>query len=186
MSDALRNRIPGMGADVPLRRNVLGETIDSNNSYADLINPFDYTTVKDDTIMEEFDKIGHGFAPPRSMKNGVELRNYQNADGDTAYERWLELSSTTLVGGRTLRAALKRLMSSKRYRNLPYEAVEDVDRSPRVSLIQSLMNKYRAKAFEEMLREFPEVRQRDSINLLIKQRRRAGRDVRDLLALIED
>ena len=186
MSDAIYNRIPGMGADIPLKRNVLGETIDSNNSYADLINPFDYTTVKDDTIMEEFDKIGHGFSPPRSMKNGVELRNYKNADGDTAYERWLELSSTTLVGGRTLRAALKRLMSSKRYRNLPYEAVEDVDRSPRVSLIQSLMNKYRAKAFEEMLREFPEVRKRDSINFLIRKRRKAGRDYRDLLPLIED
>jgi hypothetical protein len=183
----LKARIPGLGEDVPPLRNMLGDhIIDQGHGSLDLINPFSHSTVNDDTLMAEFDQIGHGFTAPRSLKNGVELRNYQSSSGQTAYDRWQELSGSVVIKGSTLKRALRKLMKSRKYQMLPYDSVDGVDRSPRTRLIQTLLNKYRAKAFDQMVREFPEVRHRDTIHKMIKGRRRAGRDYEDLLGLIED
>ena len=190
LTDALKARIPGLGTydEVPPRRNMLGEPIhDNGGSMAvDLLNPFSISTVRDNKMMEEFDKIGHGFSTPRSLKNGVELRDYFNSNGQSAYDRWQEMTGQTKIKGRTLKQELTKLMKSAQYKRLPYESMDGVDRSPRARLIQSILTKYRAKAFSEMLREFPEVRERNKIHLMIKTRRTVGRDYQDLLALIED
>ena len=190
LTDALKARIPGLGAydEVPPRRNMLGEPIHDNGSSmaVDLLNPFYISTVRDNKMMEEFDKIGHGFSTPRSLKNGVELRDYFNANGQSAYDRWQEMTGQTKIKGRTLKQELTKLMKSVQYKRLPYESMDGVDRSPRARLIQSILTKYRAKAFSEMLREFPEVRERNKIHQMIKTRRTVGRDYQDLLALIED
>lgn len=188
LTDAIKARVPGMSGEVPPRRNMLGEPIMDNgiNAPVDLINPFAYSTVKDDKMMAEFDQIGHGFSAPRSFKNGVELRDYKNRKGQSAYDRWQELSGTMKVGGRTLKQEINKLMKSSQYKRLPYEALDGLDKSPRARLIQSILNKYRSKAFNEMLREFPEVGKRNKINNMIKGRRTAGRDYNDLLALIEE
>ena len=77
-------------------------------------------------------------------------------------------------------------MNSAEYQRLPYESVDDVDRSPRARAIQSILSKYRAKALEQMLDEFPEVNKRAKIVDMIKSRRRIGKDYKDLLRLIED
>ena len=186
--DALKARVPGLSDSVPHRRNMLGEEIMDNGTYAavDLINPFSYSTVKDDKMMQEFDKIGHGFSAPRSLKNGVELRDYFNDRNQSAYDRWQELSSGIRINGRTIRQELKKLMSSTQYKRLPYEPVDGLDKSPRARLIQSVLNKYRSRAYAEMLDEFPEVNKRAKIVDMIKSRRRVGQDYKDLLRLIED
>ena len=188
MTDALKARIPGLSDEVPHRRNMLGEEIMDNGTYAavDLINPFSYSTVSDDKMMQEFDQIGHGFAAPKSLKNGVELRSYFNNRDQSAYDRWQELSAKTRLNGRTLRQELNKLMSSSKYKQLPYEPVDGLDRSPRARLIQTILNKYRSRAYSEMLDEFPEVNKRAKIVDMIKSRRRVGQDYKDLLALIED
>ena len=159
-----------------------------NGTYAavDLVWPFSYSTVKDDKMMQEFDKIGHGFSAPRSLKNGVELRDYFNDRNQSAYDRWQELSSGIRINGRTIRQELKKLMSSTQYKRLPYEPVDGLDKSPRARLIQSVLNKYRSRAYAEMLDEFPEVNKRAKIVDMIKSRRRVGQDYKDLLRLIED
>ena len=188
MKDALFARVPGLSDSVPHRRNMLGEEIMDNGTYAalDLVWPFSYSTVKDDKMMQEFDKIGHGFSAPRSLKNGVELRDYFNDRNQSAYDRWQELSSGIRINGRTIRQELKKLMSSTQYKRLPYEPVDGLDKSPRARLIQSVLNKYRSRAYAEMLDEFPEVNKRAKIVDMIKSRRRVGQDYKDLLRLIED
>jgi len=188
LTDALKARIPGLSAEVPPRRNMFGDPIQDNgvNVPVDLVNPFSYSTVKDDKIMTELDQIGHGFTSPRSLKGGVELRDYYNSRNQSAYDRWQEIASQTKIQGRTLKQEITKLMKSAKYKRLPYKSLDGIDRSPRARLIQSILNKYRAKAFSEMLREFPEVRERNEITKMIKGRRTAGRDYQDLLALIED
>jgi hypothetical protein len=188
LTENLKARVPGMSADVPPRRNMFGEPIQDNgvNVPVDLVNPFSYSTVKDDKIMTELDQIGHGFTAPRSLKGGVELRDYYNSRNQSAYDRWQEITSQTKIQGRTIKQEITKLMKSSKYKRLPYKSLDGIDRSPRARLIQSILNKYRAKAFSEMLREFPEVRERNEITKMIKGRRTAGRDYRDLLALIED
>ena len=187
--DAIKARIPGFSDDVPPRRNMLGEPVQSQRAglpIVDSIRPFDYSETTSDPLKREFAQIGHGFAPPRHVKNGVNLQEFKSRSGQTAYDRWLELHGSVKIGGRSLRNALTRLIKSRSYKNLPYEAIEDLDKSPRVAAINRVVAKYRAKAFSQMLREYPEVKRRDEIGLLIKQNRRAGRDVSQLLALIED
>lgn len=188
LTDALKARIPGLSDSVPHRRNMLGEEIQDNGVHAavDIINPFSYSTVRDDKMMQEFDQIGHGFSAPKSLKNGVELRDYKSENGQSAYDRWQELSSNFQINGKTLRQELKQLMSSSKYKRLPYEPVDGLDKSPRARLIQSVLNKYRSRAFAEMLDEFPEVSKRNKIVNMIKSRRKVGKDYQDLLALIED
>jgi hypothetical protein len=188
LTDALKARIPGLSAEVPPRRNMFGDPIQDNgvNVPVDLVNPFSYSTVKDDKIMTELDQIGHGFTAPRSLKGGVELRDYYNSSNQSAYDRWQEITSQTKIQGRTIKQEITKLMKSTKYKRLPYKSLDGIDRSPRARLIQSILNKYRAKAFSEMLREFPEVRERNEITKMIKGRRTAGRDYQALLALIED
>ncbi len=165
LTENLKARVPGMSADVPPRRNMFGEPIQDNgyNVPVDLVNPFSFSTVKDDKIMTELDQIGHGFTAPRSLKGGVELRDYYNSSNQSAYDRWQEITSQTKIQGRTIKQEITKLMKSAKYKRLPYKSLDGIDRSPRARLIQSILNKYRAKAFSEMLREFPEVRERNEI-----------------------
>ena len=116
----------------------------------------------------------------------MDLTQFESRSGQSAYDRWLELHGSVKIGGKTLKDSLSRLIRSRSYKKLPYESVEDLDKSPRVNAINRVVAKYRAKAFSQMLREFPEVQRRDEIGSLIRKNRRAGRDVSQLLALIED
>ena len=189
--DTFRARIPGFSEGVPPRRNLLGEPVTKQGGLfggkatigPDFLSPFDYSTTTSDVLKKEFAEIGHGFTSPRSLKNGVELREYQNQDGQSAYDRWLELHGSVKINGKSLRQTLTQLIKSRRYKQLPYESIEGLDKSPRVREINRILSKYRAKAFSQMLREFPDVRQRDEMNLLIRQARRTGKPFEELLAI---
>lgn len=182
--DTFRTRIPGFSQDVAPQRNMFGEPIVKHGAVGpDFVSPFDYSETTSDVLKKELAEIGHPFTPPRSLKNGVELREAVNQSGQSAYDRWLELHGEVKIGGRSMRQAITRLIKSRKYKQLPYEAIEGLENSPRVREINKILSKYRAKAFSQMLREFPDVRQRDEINLLIKQARRTGQSYEELLAL---
>ena len=182
--DTFRARIPGFSEGVPPQRNLLGEPVIKQGALGpDFLSPFDYSTTTSDVLKKEFAEIGHGFTSPRSLKNGVELREYKNQDGQSAYDRWLELHGSVKINGKSLRQTLTQLIKSRRYKQLPYESIEGLDKSPRVREINRILSKYRAKAFSQMLREFPDVRQRDEMNLLIRQARRTGKSYEELLAI---
>jgi len=184
MLDTIKSRLPFYSKDAPPRRNLFGEVVTKQGALGpDFISPFDYSETTSDVLKKELAQIGHGFSSPRSEKNGVELRAYMNDSGQSAYDRWLELHGSVKLNGKTFRQAMTRLLKSRDYKKLPYEAVEGLENSPRVREINKILSKYRAKAFSQMLREFPDVRQRDEINLLIKQARRTGRSYEELLAL---
>ncbi|QDP45910.1 MAG: hypothetical protein Tp1125DCM238401_23 [Prokaryotic dsDNA virus sp.] len=187
--DGIAQKIPGWSDSVAPRRNMLGEPLKYQRAgipVIDSISPFDYSKTSSDALKKEFSMIGHGFRPPRNVKNGVDLTQFESRSGQSAYDRWLELHGSVKIGGKTLKDSLSRLIRSRSYKKLPYESVEDLDKSPRVNAINRVVAKYRAKAFSQMLSEFPEVQRRDEIGSLIRKNRRSGRDVSQLLALIED
>ena len=186
LSDTLKARIPFFSEDAPPRRNMFGEALTYPRAgipVVDSINPFDYSSTSSDVLKQELAQIGHGFSAPRSLKNGVELREYKNTSGQSAYDRWLELHGKVKINGKTLRQTITQLMKSRDYKKLPYQSIEGLDNSPRVRAINRILSKYRAKAFSQMLREFPDVRQRDEMNLLIRQARRTGKSYEELLAI---
>ena len=88
----------------------------------------------------------------------MDFTDYTNGKGQSAYDRWLELSGNIKVGGRTMRQRLQRLIKSRAYQRLPLEGLAIVDEdSARVNELMKVITAYRGYALKEMLREFPEI-----------------------------
>lgn len=183
--DTFRSRIPGFSEGVAPRRNMFGEPIHRKgfSGAVDWISPFDYSQTSSDPVTRELAQVGHAFGAPSSVKNGVELRDQVSSSGQSAYDRWLQLHGETKIKGRTLRQSLTRLMNSKYYKKLPYESIENVALSPRIKAIQKILSKYRAKAFVEMLHEYPNVQEQHQLFNLMKQAQYTGRSLDELSAL---
>jgi SOS-response transcriptional repressor LexA len=81
----------------------------------------------------------------------------------------LELSSTTKIGGKTMRQSLREMVKDKGYQALPKESADDLgELSPRIKAVQRLVRAYRRKGRYEMLEEFPELK--DSIYTLQQEK----------------
>lgn len=158
ISEAIRNRIPGLSEGVAPRRDVLGEPI----RRAEIIGavpmawPFAYSKVSNDIIAQELAQLGAGFTPPRAMRNDVDLRAYVNRQGQNSYDRWQELTGQVRLGGKTLREAMEQLISTPSYQKIDPTSVEGYE-SPRVGMIRKLISRYRDAAFRTTLQEFPDL-----------------------------
>ena len=182
--DAMRNRIPGLAEGLEGRRNIFGENITRPTGPL-AIDPFPYTEVKEDVISEELMKIGmrNGISRPRVRKNGLDLTNYTNSKGQTAYDRWQELHGKVKLKGRTLRDAMSRLIRSRDYQRLTEESNSTYD-SPRAEALRRLVSRYRAEAYKQLLREFDDLRTDDVNNNLNRKALRTGKSLSQLRALI--
>jgi hypothetical protein len=158
MLDAVRARIPGIAANLPPRRNILGEPITRNKKMGFAFSPFEYSEINDDVILREFDLVGHGFSRPRTTKGSVDLTAFNTVDGQQAYDRWLELHGEMKIGGLTLRDRLSRTIRSRAYQRLD-AAGDDEFESPRVRVLRAVIAKYREAAFQQVLKESPELKE---------------------------
>jgi hypothetical protein len=184
MGDAIYNTIPGWAQGVAPRRNMFGEAITRPQGVlADMVSPFSYTAVKDDAILKELDQIGHSFAAPREVRNGVDLTTIMNRGGQSAYDRWMELHGQVKLGNRTLRDAMLKTIRSKEYQRLSPETTDMYD-SPRVRVMRSLVERYRKAAFKQVMDEFPEVAQGVQRDFAIKRAMKMGRPVQELMDLV--
>ena len=184
MGDAIYNTIPGWAQGVAPRRNMFGEAITRPQGvFGDMVSPFSYTAVKDDAILKELDQIGHSFAAPREVRNGVDLTTIMNRGGQSAYDRWMELHGQVKLGNRTLREAMLKTIRSKEYQRLSPETTDMYD-SPRVRVMRSLVERYRKAAFKQVMDEFPEVAQGVQRDFAIKRAMKMGRPVQELMDLV--
>lgn len=186
MFDAIKNTVPGAAATVSPRRNILGEPVtkaSSGMAGIDLFNPFSYTKVSDDLIFNEMNNIGHAFSAPREVKSGMTLPDIIGPNGQNAYDRWQELHGTVLVGGKTLRQALTRLIKSREYQRMSPES-NDVYDSPRVRAMRMVVDRYRSAAFKQLMKEYPEVSQGVRNDFAVKKAMRTGRPVQELMDLV--
>lgn len=184
MNDALKARLPGSSETLPPLRNMLGEPVtrakslgSDASSITNAFVPLLYREVSHDAIAAELRQLGHGFTPPRREKDGVDLSSFKSASGQTAYDRWLELHGQVQLGGRTLREALSRLIRSKAYERIPPESTHDLE-TPRVQLIQNVLDDYRHAAYRQMSKEFPEVRELDRQHVTLRRALMAGQEKR--------
>lgn len=180
--DYLLRRIPGLTGLVDRNRNVLGEAIDvtpmAGRNILDPINPFTMGKNRGDKVINELARLKHPFSPPRKKLGGiVDLTNYTNKSGQTAYDRYCELVSTTRIGNNTIRNEISKLISSPRYKAMN-DIYLDGYSSPKVAAINRVIEKYRAGAREQLLKEFPEVsrawKKRNDIQQSLKQNKYAG------------
>ena len=181
------NRIPFLSnALLEPQRNVVGEAITKRTmeGWADrtagtgrAFFPIMVNASSNDLISGELAALGYPFSNPTRFKFGTDLTNHTNAKGQSAYDRFLELTGKVKFGGRTLRKAMTRLINSRRYQKMPIEGVSDLDEdSPRVRELHRLIRKYRTKAMKEMLSEFDELRERGRNQIIANRAMRRGQD----------
>ena len=166
--DSILRKMPIAEENVSPKRTFLGEAVYKQNPLGVLgiFNPIYVSSKKNDIVDREVQSLIHGFSPPTPNyinHPDTDMREFRNADGREAYDRYMELSSTTTIGDRNLRAALKGLMNSRFYKNLAanMEATQGQfqGQDPRIAEIQKVIGRYRRKAKREMVQEFPELEQ---------------------------
>lgn len=156
--DMFTKKIPGLSTKLEPKRNILGEPIKRQEALGpDFISPLFYSEQKKDRVMDELANLRYSFSmPPVVESGGVDLSKYRNGQGQTAYDRYIELTGQVKLGNKDLRQALNKLVTSPQYLALPAEQVEGLD-SPRVNELKKVIGKYRATAKEKMLKEYPEL-----------------------------
>ena len=169
-----------LGGKVDPRRNVLGEELKKSQPWPWYGSPFAYSEVEDDEIMQEVAALGHGFGPPRVIRNGLNLAEYRNNQGQSFHDRWSELHGSVRVQGKDLKTALRTLIRSPKYQSMAADPIDELE-SPRVAEVRKVINKYRAAALDRALQEFPEVQQADNRMTMLKTFRREGRDISSIL-----
>jgi len=183
MLDAVRNKIPGLAEGLAPKRNIFGDPLRRAEAFGpDWLSPFVYTKVKDDPLANEFANLGHSFTAPKETKGAVDLTQFKTAGGQEAYDRWLELHGKVKIGGKTMRDQLMRLVNSQDYQNLSPESTDQYD-SPRIRRLRSVVASYREAAYQQVLKESPELANAARIDFANKQAMRLGRPVSELINL---
>lgn len=186
VGDAILKKTPGGRDMLDPKRNILGEEKIIDYGTFGFINPIAIAEDKSDPILQEMAELQHGFRMPSSKMLGgnVDLLEYANEKGQSAYDRRLELLKDVTIGGRTLRQALNKLINSSSYKKLAGFDAELGIRSPRVEQINKVLNKYKNIAQREMLREFPDVASKIRNTNLALRYNKQGVSREDVLALL--
>ncbi|QDP54790.1 MAG: hypothetical protein Unbinned5784contig1000_33 [Prokaryotic dsDNA virus sp.] len=190
MVDQMIARVPMLGsAMLDPQRTVLGEPVNkktfegASRTTADMggvFLPLLINSSTDDEVHAELAALAYPFSNPPVSKFGTDLSEHKNSKGQSAYDRWMELTGSLTLGGKTkrgVRSALKRLFNSAGYQRLPVDGISELDQdSPRVREITKILSRYRAVALRQMLSEFPEVAAQARNQMIANQSMRSGVD----------
>ena len=164
-SDTLLKRIPGAEKEVAPRRTLLGDEVYRQNPLGLLgvVNPIYISAEKNNIVDTEIAQTGHGYSMPSKYLYGIKdidlSKIKSNAGQYDAYDRLLELSSTTKINGKTLRGKLKQIMGKDSYKKLKnidvYQSTGE--KSLKIDIINSIINAYRNKAKAQLFKENPEI-----------------------------
>lgn len=172
--DRILKRTPYSDELMP-KRNALGEiiTVDNPPFGLGVISPVYIRNISDDPLDLEIARLNKGFSVPKAkLMNAFDMRQSVNQNGQTAYDRYQQLTSEVELNGRTLRKALNDLMRTPYYKNLEEGTAVDLGKGiqpPRVRAMQKLITRYRRFAKSKMLDEFPELQQ--EVDALLQRRR---------------
>lgn len=176
--DAILAKVPYFSQKVDARRNFMGEEV----SYQDApggkiwntLMPFNVSKVRDNALATEFRNLDQGISMPSTQMGGIDLKSdAYDVDNQSAYDRMLEISSTTKIGGRDMRQALRHLIGTDYYQRLDTESI-DGESSPRTDAIKKVVNRYRKKARTQLQKERPELRKDVQNHSEQRRRRRQG------------
>ncbi len=161
LGDAFLKKLPNGNDKLDPKRNLLGEPIIAEQiPFVGPFNPSRISTRKGDSVFEELAQLDHGFTMPRTkLAKLIDLLDYSNDKGQTAYDRQLELLGNIKIKGKSLRQELERVIKNQRYQKLSTFSEGGV-KSPRVAVINRVLSRYRTAAFGQMLEEFPELQQK--------------------------
>jgi hypothetical protein len=171
--DAMRRRIPGLSQDLPPRRNILGEPVTPTagfipftntttqgtaNQLSRMMSPAGFSRSVNDVVVQELASLSYGFSMPSVRMDGVDLTTVRTPSGQEAYDRYVELSGTVKLGGKTLSERLSAVINSSSYQKLPMPQSRGDALNPRIQTVQRVIAAYRSRAKGELMRESPELR----------------------------
>ena len=193
----------GLYNNVDPRRDILGAIVLRPNSKMDpagigsVVNAVVNGNSREvDPVMEEISRLsihdGSAFAMPTSSVYVLEdgnpvpqrrnLKDIKYGDGpQSLYDRWLELSGTIEIRGKTLYQALAELMQSNAYQRNMIDGVGG-GRGTRAYAISKIINVYRKRArsqipeLVDVLRESERITRTTNLNELSEQRLNDNRE----------
>ena len=173
LGDAIMKKLPLGNDNLDPKRNILGESlIMEQYPVIGPFNPSAISTRDGDVVFEELAKLEHGFTQTSTMiDRSIDMTEYVNDKGQSAFDRRLEILSSTKIRGKTLRQELEKLIGSRKYTRLTDLSVDGL-KSPRVALINKVLSQYRSRSLSLMMEEFPE------IELKYRQMREANKQAR--------
>jgi hypothetical protein len=138
-----------------------------------------------DVVFEELAALDHGFTQTSTMLDrSIDMTEFVNDKGQTAYDRRLELLSNTKIRGKKLRQELEKLINSSRYQRLS-PLTDGALKSPRVALINRVLSKYRSRSLSLMMEEFPEIETEYKRMRSINKQAKRGASTEALQALLD-
>jgi hypothetical protein len=186
LSDAFMKKVPFGNGNLDPKRNILGEPVIMEQvPFVGPFNPSSISTRDGDVVFEELAALDHGFTQTSTMLDrSIDMTEFVNDKGQTAYDRRLELLSDTKIRGRTLRQELEKLIKSGRYQRLS-PLTDGALKSPRVKLINRVLSKYRSRSLSLMMEEFPEIEQEYTRMRSINKQAQRGASTETLQALLD-
>jgi hypothetical protein len=186
LSDAFMKKLPFGNDNLDPKRNILGEPVIMEQvPFVGPFNPSAISTRDGDVVFEELAALDHGFTQTSTMLDrSIDMTEFVNDKGQTAYDRRLELLSDTKIRGRTLRQELEKLINSRRYQRLS-PLTDGALKSPRVQLINRVLSKYRSRSLSLMMEEFPEIEQEYKRMRSINKQAQRGASTETLQALLD-
>ena len=146
------------------QRNFLGEVRRKQNlGGLKGLWPFFSSDVSFDSVDVELDALQQGRATMSPMLTAgdekVNLRDYFDGAGNTAFDRMQEMTASGMGGGPSLRKALRMLIESGRYQSLPDITDNNLGPNhPRNRAITDVIDSFRSRAKREILKDFPELK----------------------------
>ena len=177
---AMRYNFMGEPMERTLGSSVAGETISRGFQFSFGIK---FNTTRDETIMREMALLEHPIAPPRPKLGGVDLRAVMAQDGNSAYDRYMELTGQVRIDGKTMREALVQKINSRDYRKLAEAGIDDLSEdSPRVRELDAVVSEFRAEAQRRLEQELPELRGLLATRMAVRQALREGKSAESVRA----
>jgi len=186
LSDAFMKKLPMGNDNLDPKRNILGEALIMEQiPFIGPFNPSALSTRDGDIVFEELAALEHGFTQTSTMLDrSIDMTEFVNDKGQTAYDRRLELLGETKIRNKTLRQELEKLISSRRYQRLSPLSDGGL-KSPRVQLINQVLSRYRSRSLSLMMEEFPEIAREYKRMRSINKQARRGASTETLQALLD-
>jgi|694.fasta_scaffold06016_21 hypothetical protein len=157
--DAILARLPLTGVSVDKTRNALGEPLQGAESPWSFLLPVIGTRATKDPVNRALsDSLISVGGARRTLPGNIDLKQIKLKNGQSAYDRYGELTGQVKIGGKTVRDQLRSVISSPFFKGLPEMGTDGIT-SPRTSLIRGQVSDYRRAALEKLIKESPELAQ---------------------------
>lgn len=187
LMDTIMSRTPSYGKVDP-KRNMLGEVMFRQNPKYDPLSIMSVDVQPNDPVSKEIWEVAKGAQtvgglPSRFMDDvpgepggRLDLSKIPYAEGQSLYDRFVELTGTVKINGRTMREELDRLFKTQQYQNM-MPGTDGMNKGTRAYAIGKVVSAYRKQAKSELpeLRELERTRLDQQNQHLFKWRREKSR-----------